>query len=288
MQLEATSTMRTFAAHTLRGRLNRAAVAMTAMVLLPAAAAAQDRRPEIGPAVLGEKYHAEISGTLWNPALFGVISSEQFGMIGDDIDFVGDLGYKQTRFKDLRIVLRAGRKHRFRAQYTPVVYTADTTFSRNIIFNGQSFGVNVPVTSEFGWKVWRLGYEYDFLYKSRGFLGVLLEGRVTEFSASLASPLRDPEFVLAKAPLPALGLVGRVYVMREVAINMEVSGMRLPDIDPKYQASYFDWDINGTVNLSNNLGLQVGWRRMSTFLAIEKDKGDVKFQGMWFGAALRY
>jgi hypothetical protein len=83
-------------------------------------------------------------------------------------------------------------------------------------------------------------------------------------------------------------VVGRVYVLPEVALNFELTGFKLPEIDPDYDANYFDWDIHGTVNLTNNVGLQVGWRRMSTFLAIEKDAGDLKFQGMWFGAALRY
>jgi hypothetical protein len=27
---------------------------------------------------------------------------------------------------------------------------------------------------------------------------------------------------------------------------------------------------------------------MTTFLSVEQDLGDVKFQGIWFGAALRY
>jgi hypothetical protein len=268
-----------------RWRLALAFAAATAIV--PSTASAQGRNPEMGPSAVGERYHIEVGGTLWNPALFGVISSEQFGQIGSDIDFTDDLNFKQTRFKDLRIVLRPAKKHRFRLQYTPVVYTSETQFRRDIIFNNQRFPVSVPVNSEFGWKVWRVGYEYDFLYKPRGFVGILFEGRVTEFSARLATPFADPEFVLARAPLPAIGLVGRAYVLPEVALNFEVSGLKLPDVDPDYQANYFDWDVNGTVNLTNNVGLQVGWRRMTTFLAIERDKGDVKFEGMWFGAAIR-
>ena len=45
---------------------------------------------------------------------------------------------------------------------------------------------------------------------------------------------------------------------------------------------------DGTVNLTRNLGMQVGWRRLTTYLNIERDIGDLKFQGMWFGAAVRY
>jgi hypothetical protein len=255
---------------------------------IPSTATAQfasQERPTI--ATLGEKYHVEISGTFWNPSPFGVISSEQFDIIGSDVDFVGDLGFKRTRFTDLRIVLRPSKKSRFRVQYTPVEYQSETQLQRTIVFGGQTYSANLPINATFGWKVWRFGYEYDFLYTNRGFVGVLVEARATDFTAQLTSPIND-EFTRARGPLPAIGVVGRAYVLPELAVNFEVSGFKVPDIDPKYQANYFDWDINGTFNFTNNVGVQVGWRRMTTFLAIEKDTGDLKFQGMWFGAALRY
>jgi len=55
-----------------------------------------------------------------------------------------------------------------------------------------------------------------------------------------------------------------------------------------YEATYFDWNISGTVNLTNNFGVQAGWRRMTTFIDINRDQGDFKFQGLWFGAAARF
>jgi hypothetical protein len=122
---------------------------------------------------------------------------------------------------------------------------------------------------------------------------MLIEARYTQLDAQIAtkSPLVSPalnEFSKLKAPLPALGIVGRAYPLQQVALNFEVSGFKLPNFDPKYKANYFDWDINGTVNVTNNFGVQVGWRKMTNFLAIEQDFADVQFQGMWFGAAVRY
>jgi hypothetical protein len=257
-----------------------------ALTALPRPAAAQFEPQQARPAI-GERYHVEVAGTLWNPALAGTVSSSQFGRLGDQIDFVSDLQFEQTRFRDLRFVVRPGRKHRFRFQYTPIVYTSETVFQRPIEFNGQRFDVSLPVASEFEWKVWRLGYEYDVYYTPRGFIGILFDVRQTRLYARLASPAAD-EFTRAQAPLPAIGIVGRAYPIPELAINFEVSGFRLPDVDPEYQANYFDWDIHGTFNVSEYVGLQVGWRRLTTLLQIERDLGDVKFQGMWFGAALRY
>ena len=261
-----------------------AALAAVAPATASAQFASQDR---LTPAAIGENYHVELSGSFWNPTPFGVISAGNFEIVGSSVDFVGDLGFQQTRFKDVRIVLRPSRKSRFRVQYTPVVYTAETQLKRSIVWSGQTYDANLPINSTFGWKVWRFGYEYDFLYTDRGFIGALIEARATDFSAELNSPLNN-EYTTAKGPLPAVGLVGRAYVLPEVAINFEVSGFKIPDIDPEYQATYFDWDINGTFNFTNNVGVQVGWRRMTTFLSIEGDTGDLKFQGMWFGAAVRY
>ena len=265
-------------------------LSLTAFTLVPATAHAQYSAPEMsGGGAIGEKYHAEVSGTLWNPDLYGQISSEQFGLLGTKIDLVDDLGYAKTRFKDFRLVLRPSKKAKFRVQYTPIQYEADTKLRRNLVFNGISFPLAIPVSSQFNWNVWRLGYEYDVLYKSRGFVGFLLEGRYTEFNATVAAPvLNESQFTSAKAPLPAIGVVGRGYVLPELAINFEVSGFKLPNINPKYQANYFDWDINGTMNVTNNFGLQVGWRKMTTYLGIKNDIGDIRFQGMWLGAALRY
>jgi hypothetical protein len=264
---------------------------LTAVVLLsiPGAARAQYGDPELQPSTPpGENYHVEVSGTLWNPDLVGVISSEKFGLIGTNIDFIDDLGFTKTRFRDVRIVLRPSRKSRFRIQHTPVSYTAETSLNRDIVFNGQKFPVNLPLQSRFDWNVWRFGYEYDFIYRSRGFVGVLLEGRYTRMNAELASPLVT-EFTKVRAPLPAIGLVGRAYVLPEVAVNFEVSMFRVPEGSiPDVEANYYDWDIHGTFNAHRSLGLQVGWRRMTNFLKIESDAGDVKFQGLWFGAALRY
>jgi hypothetical protein len=264
------------------------AVALAAVAALPSTAGAQYEAPGFTRPALGEDYHAEFGFTLWNPALAGVISSEQFGIVGSEIDFIDDLGFEQTRFRDLRFVLRPGRKHRLRAQYTPVQYTSQTTLNRTIVFNGIAFPINMPMNATFNWKVWRFGYEYDFIYRDRGFVGLLIDVRNTRMEAELAVPIEEPQFTTISAPLPAIGVVGRAYPLPELAINFEVSGFRLPDVDPEYQANYFDWDLNGTVNVNRHVGLQVGWRRMTTFLVVEQDMGEIKFQGMWFGAAVRY
>ena len=257
------------------------------MLAIPRAAGAQYLAPPLTDNAIGESYHVEVAARLWNPSPGGTIASAEFGIPGTDLDFIKDLGFEQTRFKDLRFVFRPAKKHRLRAQYTPISYVGSSVLKRTIVFNGIEYTAALPVTSEFDWKVWRLGYEYDMVYRSRGFFGAFVEARHTDFNATLAGGGRS-EFTSARAPLPAIGIAARGYVVRNVAINFEVGGFRVPNLDKKYDGNYYDWDISGTFNLTNNVGVQGGWRRMTTFLDIEKDHGDFKLQGLWFGAVARY
>jgi hypothetical protein len=270
-------------------RLTHGILGAALLLALPATARAQYGAPELSSNTIGENYHVELSGRLWNSDVFGVISSEQFGQIGSQIDFVQDLGYEKTRFKEFGIVLRPSKKSKFRIQHTPVVFKAETTLKRAIVFNGQNYPLALPLQSEFDWNVWRFGYEYDAFYRSRGYVGVLVEARYTQMNAELRSPLYQPEFTRQKAPLPAIGIVGRAYPLPALAINFEMSTFRLPkESVPNIEANYYDWDINGTFNASRYVGVTVGWRRMTNYLSIKKDVGDTKFQGMYFGAAVRY
>jgi hypothetical protein len=83
-------------------------------------------------------------------------------------------------------------------------------------------------------------------------------------------------------------VVGRAYVLPNVAVNVEVSGFRVPRIDDDIEANYADWDLHGTINLNQFVGVQIGWRHMTTYLSTADDIGDLTFRGMWFGGALRY
>lgn len=280
--------------------VGRIASALALVGALPLAAYAQYSAPSLEYRSVGEKYHFEIAGTMWNPAPSGLIASNQFGIAGSQIDFTKDLNFAATRIKDLRIVLRPSKKQKFRIQYTPLSYFSSTRLDRSLVFNGQGYDVALPIQATFGWNVWRFGYEYDFLYKRRYYVGMLLEARLTEMNATLVSPVNN-EFATVRAPLPSLGVVGRAYVTPEIALNFELSGLCgmynqskqismscTQQPNEKYQAAYFDWDIYGTINLTNYVGAQVGWRRMTTLIDVNQDVGNVKFQGLWFGAVVRY
>jgi hypothetical protein len=256
--------------------------------VFPADASAQYSRPKGGPRpALGETYRVEIAGAWWKPNLFGSVSSDRLNLIGSKIDLVDDLGFGAARFRDVRVTVRGGRAHKIRFQYTPLEYAASGELARQVTFAGHVFDVALPIDSKLGWKVWRIGYEWDFLYKPRGFVGVLFEARKTELTAALTSLAVTGE-VAAQAPLPSIGVVARVYPLPDLALHFELGGLKVPPIRDRYEGSYSDMEISATVNVTNNLGVTAGWRRLDTNIRIERDFGDLKFQGIWFGGAIRY
>jgi hypothetical protein len=260
-------------------------------VAFSAAANAQYRRyipPSQG--ATGETYHIELSGDLWNPSPALQIQSESLGIVGTSIDAVNDLGFSTTRFKELRLVLRPGKKHKFRFDYIPITFSGDTTLRRDIVFNGQLYKVNYPVKSSLEWKAYHAGYEYDFLYRERWFLGFILDLKYTDVNVSLASPATS-EYASVAAPIPAVGGILRIYPIKNVAVTGEVTGFKLPsniDKQQRYDGKYVDFNIYGTVNLTNNFGAQVGYRSMDVMYRVKTDTGNFTLKGLYFGGVARF
>ena len=198
----------------------------TVLAITSGTASAQyGRPPGASSGVSGEDYHVELAYALWRPSRTS-ISSESLGIIGNSIDAVTDLGFETETFQDFKVVLRASRKFKFRFGYTPIKYEGDTILTRTIVFNGQRYTIGLPVTSELDWKSWRFGAEYDFISRSRGFVGFIFEGKYTDINV----PLRrrsSTEFTHVKVPIPTIGGIGRVYVARNVAMTGELTGLKL-------------------------------------------------------------
>ncbi|HUR35264.1 MAG TPA: hypothetical protein VM032_15780 [Vicinamibacterales bacterium] len=236
----------------------------------------------------GENYHVEIGGFLWAPTPEVAITSESLGIIGSKIDFVSDLGIEKSTFKQLRVVLRASTKNKFRFEYTPITYTAQANLKRTIVFNGINYPLSLPVATELKWKAYRFGYEYDFLYRDRGFAGLILEAKYTDVEATLSNAI-DTEFVHARGPVPAIGFIGRGYVAPNIAITGEFSFFPLPrDTFDRYKAKYYDFDLYGTVNFTDYVGVQGGYRSFDVFYHIDEDEGDLRLRGLYFGGVVRF
>jgi len=149
--------------------------------------------------------------------------------------------------------------------------------------------IGIPVNSSLDWKAYRIAYEYDFVVKNQGFAGFIIEAKYTDVSVTLATPLIPTQFAHARAPIPALGGIGRVYVVPNISITGEVTGFKLPSsIDKRYGAHYVDVNIYGTVNFNNYVGAQAGFRSLDVFYLVKSDTGSLTMKGLYFGIIARY
>lgn len=256
-------------------------------------ALAQFRPRVVQEQMTGEQFHIEASASFWNPSSDLTVASGGSGALsglpGTVINARTDLGLEDKRLPQFELILRPSRSHKFRLQYIPIKYRRDSfPHPAAIDFNGQRYTVGVPVTSVLDWKAARFGYEFDFINKSRGFGGFIIEAKYTDVRVDLTSPFLN-EFAHARAPIPALGGIARVYVVPRVSITGEVTGFKLPDsVDNRYAAHYVDIDIYGTVNATKNVGIKGGYRSLDLGYLIKQDTGAFTLKGLYFGIVARY
>jgi hypothetical protein len=265
----------------------RAALAI-ALCLIAGPASAQYQPRTVNDPPTGEKYHIEAGAGFWYPGADITVSSEQLGIPGSLIDAKRDLGLADQKFAVLDVELRPARSHKFRFTYIPVTFEQTTTLAQDIIFNGIRYRLGLPVNSALDWKTYEFGYEFDFVVKNWGFVGFDLEAKYTDVNVSLASPIAS-EFAHARGPIPAIGGIGRYYLVPNVSVTGELSAFKIPDsIDSRYNAHYIDVDIYGTVNFTNNIGVKGGYRSRDVGYLIKSDSGAFTLNGIYFGAVVRY
>ena len=235
-----------------------------------------------------EDYHVEISGGVWNPSAAISASSEQFGILGTSIDFGRDLGLVSRRHNELRLTFKPGRRHKLRLHWLPMEYRQSAVLERRLVFQGIAYDIGIPVNSALRWDTWRLGYEFDVVVRDRGFLGLILEAKYTDIKAELDSVIAS-EYVRARAPIPALGAIGRFYVTRFTPITAEFTMFRLPDnLVDGYSATYLDFDIFGTINFTKMVGANVGYRSMDLSYLFDRDSGNLKLDGIYLSGVFRF
>lgn len=266
-------------------------IAAALVVLVPAAASAQFRPQPVSDPATGETYHIEGSAGFWLPTAGIKVASEGLGQVGTNIDFKNDLGLQDQRLTQVQLVLRPAKKHKFRFEYIPILYDQSATLQKQIVFNGIKYTLGLQVNSTIDWKAYRFGYEYDFISHDRFFAGVVLEAKYTDLQVKLASPI-DTEYAHAQAPIPAIGGIVRAYVVPNISITGELTGFMLgwiPESVRKTNDGHFaDVNIYGTLNFTDNIGVQGGYRSFDVGYVVKTDSGTLTLRGLWFGVVARF
>ena len=75
---------------------------------------------------------------------------------------------------------------------------------------------------------------------------------------------------------------------RTSSITGEFTFFKIPDIDEDYGGNYYDLDIYGTVNFTQNFGAQLGYRSFDVLYIAETDNGSLRLRGIYFGGVVRF
>lgn len=276
-------------------RLYAIAGLTASLLCLAAPARAQYQPRPLNDPATGQTYHIEIGAGYWHPTATLTVSSESLGIPGTTIDFKKDLGLTDNGFPEFQLELRPAKRHKFRGESIPIKYEANGVLKRDIIFNGIRYRIGIPVTSLLHWRTYRLGYEYDFVSRNRGFAGLILEAKYTDVTVQLSTPPSAAlpgglvEYAHARAPIPAIGGIARFYVIPNISITGEVTGFTVPSsVSADYNAHYADIDVYGTLNFTNNVGVKAGYRSLDVGYVVKADTGTFVLRGLYFGAVLRY
>jgi len=97
------------------------------------------------------------------------------------------------------------------------------------------------------------------------------------------------EYVRARAPIPAVGVIGRVYVTRFTPITAEFTAFKMPNnLIEDYSVRLVDYDIYGTANLTWTVGINVGCRSMDMSYLLDCADGNFTVKGLHFSGAFRF
>jgi hypothetical protein len=255
---------------------NRLPVLVYAFLLLTLATARGEAQDHV----------VELGLTFWKPSPELTLSTDALaGLSSNEVDFVQEFGIEDDSFPAFRAAI--GRSHKFRLSYVKFSYDAEATIRRTFTFQGRTFTIGAPATTDIEWDLWTFGYEWDFVSRERGFFGVVTDLKYNKVKASVDSPaLQSTAATDTTAPVPTIGVIGRGYIGSMVSITGEYTGLKITR--DEFEVKFTDFDVNGTVTFGRNVGAQVGYRSVVANYVVDEDAGDLRMTGPYFGGVLRF
>jgi len=273
----------------------RLVAALWLSLVLASRADAQFRVENPAP---GEQFHVELGLMFWKPTPVLQIQTGALAALGEsEVDFVREFAIQNERFNEFRGVIKAAKKHKLRVSHVVAEYNQSATLSRTIVFGGQTFPISVPATADLEWRVWRFGYEWDFVAMDRGVVGFVTELKVNQVKADLAAVGFGSELTDVTAPVPTIGMLARGYLHKNFSVTAEFTGFKVPGflakkitdaVDNDADAKVFDLDLYGTVNFGSHVGAQLGYRSLTAEYLFDADAGDLELKGWYFGGLVRF
>ncbi len=186
-------------------------------------------------------------------------------------------------------------RHRVSVRYWEQSYSGQTTLTQSVTFKTFTFPVSTQLNSEVSFRDVDLRYAYDFwqgqevqprhrnaVWGIFGLKALTLDSTLSAQSVGTASEGET-------APLPVLGLGGRVGLCDSFSLEAQIAGLALDVSDVR--ASFYEFSLLGRWDCTQNVALELGWRRWHLGAHIDsttKVDVDATVEGPWLGLEGRF
>jgi hypothetical protein len=252
-----------------------ATLAAAAGLGVASTAAAQEQLP--GP----ERYTLRVEYRELRPTLTGKAQKGLNGQEGTLIDLVDDLGIPKKRTFEVKGALKIGSGTKIRVAWVPVDYKGDVIANRTFRFGASRFNRFSEVVTTVKGNYFSAAYEWDFLKRPHGLLGLLLGGRMVDVDYVIVAPgdgQRETDTL--RRPFPVAGLTGRYYAGR---LSFEGELSMLPGGD---RGTFYEGEMAARLHLSDRLAAGAGYRVFSLHGKEDIDQLRSHFSGWQFGLEL--
>jgi len=212
-----------------------------------------------------DAYTVRFEGYWLYPSPSGTLQGAAGGGL---IDLQKDLAFNSYSTGIGRLDWKFTRKNHLYFQGIRFKSSKQTTLSRTITFQGQTFSAGLVTQSSLDSPLYMIGYQYDIIRRRRGNLGIGPRIQVFDTHASISAAAQvtgTGQAVSASAsmlaPIPVVGPQGRFYLTDSPRFFIEGSayGMYFGGYGSYYSASG-DFGLGFTKHLSVNAGYALASR----------------------------
>jgi len=247
------------------------------LTLLGLAAASALEAQEVYPP--SEAYRLRLEYRFWHPSLDSQIRE---GTQGTEVDET-DLGIGDERTFEARGALQLARGHKLRGSYARLDLDGDVEFHRFFRFGSTEYPHYARVVTSMKGGYYTGDYQFDVFKGSQGYLGGLVGARIFDLDALLVAPAEGKrEQETLRAPIPVLGITGRVYAGR-VSFSGEVAGLTIGK-----KGHLFELQISAAGHVSDRLAVTGGYRMLALHGETDEDSLNFRLGGWHFGGEVSF
>ncbi len=231
-----------------------------------------------------ENYNIELGGAYWKPNLDSTVKIVN-NNIGTSINLVNDLGFDENKaFGEARLQIKFFDRNKLNFSYLPLKWDGDQVLTQTIQFNGATYSVGTQVQSQLDMKLFKAGYEFDFITGGYGFLGATFDVMVADVHIDLNAPAQAiDEKHNAIVPIPMFGVSGRLNFIKWMGLTARVSGL---------PAGGYGYVVDAEGSLDINpvkfVGISGGYRYFRAQATYQDNKSDYKLDGPFVALKIRF